>query len=398
MWYLGDMEKRPKTYLDWAATSWPKPETVYDAVNRYAHNVGIDHNRGHFREAQEAEAWFGRARAAIAALLKAPAPERILFFSGATEALNTALLGTLKAGDHVIFSSFEHNAVVRPLRWLEKHRGVMLAQIPGSVSEPLDPAAVRRAIRKDTRMVVLNHISNVFGSVLPVCEVGKMLEEYDDILFVVDGAQSLGSHPVDVRAMHADIFTFPGHKSLLGPPGTGGFYLREGLEKIVSPVKFGGTGVKSATEIVVEELPHKYEVGTQNSWGIAGLAAGAEFVLARGVEDISAQLAQLTSRLANELRENSLIRLYAPPPEIHHGVVSFNFSNMPSEDVAALLDRSHNIKLRAGIHCSPDAHRHTNTLRQGTVRASFGALSADGDAESLIRALREMREDYVEAT
>lgn len=398
MWYLEAMEKRPKTYLDWAATSWPKPEAVYDAVNRYARSVGIDHNRGHFREALEAEAWFGRARTAIASLLNARSRDWILFFSGATEALNTALLGTLKQGDHVIFSSFEHNAVVRPLRWLEKHRGVMLTQVPGSVSEPLDPEAVRKAIRKNTRMVVLNHISNVFGSVLPVCEVGEMLAEHENILFVVDGAQSLGSHPADVRDMHADIFTFPGHKSLMGPPGIGGFYLRAGLEKTVSPIKFGGTGVKSASDIIVEELPHKYEVGTQNSWGVAGLAAGAEYVLERGVEDISAQLAQLTSQLVNELRENSLIRLYAPPPEIHHGVVSFNFSNMPAEDAAALLDRAYNIKLRAGLHCSPDAHRCTNTIRQGTLRASVGALSAADDVEYLIRALREMREDYVEAT
>lgn len=391
------MEKRPKTYLDWAATSWPKPDSVYEAVNAYAREIGIDHNRGHFREALDAEAWFNRARRALAGLMNAPLPERIVFFSGATEALNTALQGTLAAGDHVIYSSFEHNAVTRPLRFLEKHRGIQLTQVPGSVPEPLDPAAVRKAIRKNTRMVVLNHISNVFGSVLPVCEVGKLLAEYEDILFVVDGAQSLGSHPVDVQAMGADIFTFPGHKSLLGPPGTGGFYLRKGLEKAVSPIKFGGTGVKSAQEIVVEEIPHKYEVGTQNSWGIAGLAAGAEYVLARGVEDISAQLAQLTNQLVEGLKENPLVRLYAPPPGIHHGVVSFNFSNMPSEDTATLLDRSYSIKLRAGLHCSPDAHGHTNTLRQGTVRASVGCLTTSAEVNYLIQALQEMREDYVES-
>lgn len=391
------MEKRPKTYLDWAATSWPKPASVYDAVNTYARNIGIDHNRGHFREALEAEVWFNRARGALADLMNAPSPERIVFFSGATEALNTAIQGSLSEGDHVICSSFEHNAVARPLRFLEKHRGIQLTQVPGSVEEPLDPGAVRKAIRKNTRMVVLNHISNVFGSVLPVCEVGKVLSEYDDILFVVDGAQSLGSHPVDVRAMHADIFTFPGHKSLLGPPGTGGFYLRDGLEEVVSPIKFGGTGVKSSMEIVVEELPHKYEVGTLNSWGIAGLAAGTEYVLARGVEDISAQLAQLTNRLVEGLKGNPLVRLYAPSPEIHHGVVSFNFSNMPSEDAAALLDRSYNIKLRAGLHCSPDAHNSSGTLRQGTVRASVGCLSTTAEVDYLIQALQEMREDYVES-
>jgi len=392
------MEKRPKTYLDWAATSWPKPDSVYEAVNNYARSIGIDHNRGHFREAMDAEVWFNRARRALAKLMNAPAPERIVFFSGATEALNTAIQGTLAEGDHVIYSSFEHNAVARPLRFLEKKRGIQLTQIPGSVAEPIDPAAVRKAIRKNTRMVVLNHISNVFGSVLPVCEVGNMLAEYDDILFVVDGAQSLGSHPVDVRAMHADVFTFPGHKSLLGPPGTGGFYLREGLEEVVSPIKFGGTGVKSAMEIVVEELPHKYEVGTQNSWGIAGLAAGAEYVLERGVADISAQLAQLTNQLVEGLKGNPLMRLYAPPPKIHHGVVSFNFSNMPSEDAAALLDRSYNLKLRAGLHCAPDAHQCTGTLRQGTVRASVGCLTTTAEVEYLIRALQEMGEDYVEAT
>ncbi len=389
------MNEPEKTYLDAAATSFPKPEAVYRQTNEYARRIGIGNDRGHYRESREAAAMIRRARGGIGTIINAPA-ENIVFTSGTTESLNTFLFGYLQRGDHVVYSPFEHNAALRPLQYLNRHRDVELTRLDGDLETGIDPDAIGRAITPRTRAVVISQISNAFGLVQPVEEIGKILKSRDEIAFVVDGAQSTGTYPVDITEMGADFFAFSGHKGLLAPTGTGGFFIAERLIEKTRPLKFGGTGSNSAAPIGVDRLPARYEVGTQNTWGIAGLAAGVEYILEQGVNSLHSRIEDLTGRAGAGLRKNKLVRLYLPPTAGHHSVISFNFAELSPRDTAGLLETVFNIKVRDGLHCSPDAHRAAGTFPAGTVRASFGALNTPGDADRLIGALKEMKLDYLE--
>lgn len=383
------MEKRTgKTYLDFAATSYPKPPGVYAALDRFAREVGIGNDRGGYAEAAAASAAMASSREGIAALIGA-SPERIVFTSGATESLNTFLLGFLREGDHVLTSSFEHNAVRRPLEYLRRYRKVEVSVLPGSLESGIDPGEIRRLLRPETRCCVLTHVSNSFGLEFPVAEIGRILRERE-IVFALDAAQSLGTLPLDVADIGVDFLAFPGHKGLLGPTGTGGFFIRNGLEEKVLPLKFGGTGVRSAAGFFLADLPYKYEVGTQNTWGLAGLAEGASFVRERTVKAIHGHIAELTAAAANGMKRIEGVSLYLPKTGLPHGLVSFNLKNLPPRDTAALLDEGYGIKVRDGLHCSPDSHRAAGTYPGGTVRASFGIFTSSADVEYLLFALEEI--------
>ena len=383
------MNKKKKTYLDCAATSFPKPEAVYRTVERFAREVGIGNDRGSYREGKESSEFIRRAREGIGSILHA-APREIVFSSGATESLNILLFGLLREGDHVIISPFEHNAVTRPLQYLAEERGISVTRLPGSLRTGIDPDDVKKSILPNTRLCLVSHISNAFGGAAPIKEIGAVLRGFDNVVFAVDGAQSTGTHPLDVEALGIDFLAFSGHKGLLGPTGTGGFFIRKKLVEKVLPLKFGGTGFRSGEGTFIAELPYKYEVGTQNTWGIAGLAAGVEFINEKGVPNISRHITRLTRKAVAGLEKIAGLTLYLPGKPVHHGVVSFNLRSLPARDTASLLDRIFNIKVRAGIHCSPEGHRTAGTYPAGTVRASFGIFTSEEEIDYFCASLGEL--------
>lgn len=387
------MKTRTKIYLDQAATSYPKPEAVYRQTDRFARQVGIGNDRGFYRESRRVAEITERARKGAAELLNCR-EEDIVFTSGATESLNTLLLGCLGEGDRVLISPFEHNALTRPLAYLARRRGVTVERIPGTLRQGIDLDGLKAALTPETRICAVNHISNAFGLVAPIEEIGGILKDYPETIFAVDGAQSLGVWPVDVEAAGIDFFAFSGHKGLLGPTGTGGFFIREKLVGRVDPLKFGGTGVVSPGEIFIDRLPHKYEVGTQNSWGIAGLLAGLDYVRRETVEAIRLRVDTLARRAAEGLAGIDGITLFLPEPARHHGIVSFNLDGLPPRETASLLDRSFNIKVRDGLHCAPDAHRAAGTFPAGTVRASFGPFNTVEEVDLLCRAVEELARSF----
>ncbi len=386
------MKKRNKVYLDQAATSFPKPESVYRSLDEFARTIGIGNDRGFYRESREAGRIYEETREGLANLVNCRA-ENIVFTSGTTESLNTVIRGGLKEGDHVLISPFEHNSLTRPLNCLARDLGITITSLPGSLTGGIDLEAVERMIRPETRMCLINHISNAFGIVAPVREIGRILRKYEDIIFVVDAAQSLGTYPIDVEEMEIDFLAFSGHKGLLGPTGTGGFFIRDQLVEQVQPLKFGGTGIKSLAPIMIDTLPFKYEVGTPNSWGIAGLRAGVEFIRKKEVGTIHDHIEELTRRAAEELSRINSLTIYIPSPDSHHGVISFNFMDLPPRETASLLDKIFNIKVRDGLHCSPNAHQTVGTEPLGTVRASFGIFNTEDDIIYLRDALSELERE-----
>jgi len=387
------MPRKAKIYLDQAATSFPKPERVYREADRFARRVGIGNDRGFYRESREVAEIFERARDAVAGLLNCRG-EEIVFTSGTTESLNTLLFGLLRKGDRVLISPFEHNALTRPLARLAERRRVTVERLDGTLRGGFELEKLEASLERPARLCAVNQISNAFGLAAPLEEIGKILKKYPDTFFAVDGAQSLGTCPIDVKATGIDFLAFSGHKGLLGPTGTGGFYIRDKLVKLVEPLKFGGTGIVSPGEIFLDRLPHKYEVGTQNSWGIAGLLAGAEYVREKTVEFVHRRIGELTRRAVAGLARIDGVTLYLPPPELHHGIVSFNLAGLSPRETASLLDRTFNIKVRDGLHCAPDAHRTAGTFPRGTVRASFGIFNSEEEVDTLCRAVGELAESF----
>lgn len=373
-------------YLDQAATSFPKPQEVQEAVAdsfRWAVNPG----RGSHRLVRQAEEQVMTARRLVAKLFSIRNPERVLFFLNATQALNQAIKGWVRPGDHVVASGMEHNAVRRPLLFLQR-QGVEVTFLPGDRWGVPSPGEVMAALRPETRLVVINHASNVTGAVADVGEIGRRLKAAG-VPLLVDAAQSAGVLPIDVDAMGIDMLAFAGHKGLYGPPGVGGLYVREGIELL--PLVHGGTGMASAEPDQPDVWPTRYESGTLNVTGLAGLAAGVRFVLAQGVEAIARHERELLAHLQEELAKMPGITLFAPPdghPRV--GVLSFQVAGYHSEEVAVLLDEHFDIAVRGGLHCAPLVHERLGTLAAGTVRVSVGIFNRHADIEQLLAALREL--------
>jgi cysteine desulfurase/selenocysteine lyase len=378
-------------YFDNAATSWPKPAAVIDAMVHFMTEVGANPGRSAHRMSIEAGRMVYETREAVARLLNVSDPLRIVFGSNATEALNLGLRGILRPGDHVVTTSMEHNSVMRPLRALEEAGVVEIYVVSCSAEGFLDPADVESALRPKTRMIVLNHASNVVGSVLPVAEVGKIARRHDTLL-LVDAAQTAGSYPLDMEAMSIDLLAFTGHKALFGPQGTGGLCIGECVRaEDIEPVKRGGTGSRSEREEQPSFLPDRCESGTPNTVGLAGLGAGVEFVLQRGVEAIRAHEVSLTRRLIDGL-------LGIPGTTVHGGhdaetqiaTVSFNLEGLACSDVGATLDARYGILSRVGLHCAPAAHRTMGTFPAGTVRFGFSFFNTAAEVDEALAALTEI--------
>ena len=374
-------------YLDNAATCWPKPETVYQAVDHFMREVGATPGRGGHRREEEAARLADETRAALAELFHAPDPNGVAFTMNATQAINMALKGWLKLGDHVITSSIEHNAMWRPLKALER-RGVEVTAVPCARDGLLDPAEVESAIRSSTRLVAMLHASNVLGTILPIAEIGALARRRG-IPFLVDAAQTAGACPLDMQAMNIDLLAFPGHKGLFGPHGTGGLIVRPGLA--LETWVEGGSGTESAPETMPESLPLRLEAGTQNAAGIAGLLAGTRFVLEQGVERIRAHEMELTALLMDLLRGVPNLTLLGPAdPAARTAVVSVTIEGYVPEQLAMVLDQVFNIATRAGLHCAPQAHRTAGTLEVGALRFSPGYFNTADKIHEATEALKSI--------
>ena len=377
-------------YFDNAATSWPKPPGVAEAMTRFINEVGANPGRAAHRQALESGRIVYGAREAVCELFHAPDPLRLVWCKNATEALNLALRGLLRPGDHVVTSSMEHNSMMRPLRALEGYLdGVEITVVNCSPLGVLDPADVEAAIRPNTRMVALNHASNVIGTLLPVAEVGAICRDYH-LLLLVDAAQTGGACPIDVQADKIDLLGFTGHKSLGGPMGTGGLIVGKRVdEKQIDPLIRGGTGSRSEFEVQPDFLPDMCESGTPNVVGLAGLEAGVGWVLERGVDAIRAHEVALAQALIEGLQSIPGVIVYGTlDPELQTATVSFNIDGMPPSLVGLHLDDEYGIRCRVGLHCAPSAHRTMGTFPDGTVR--FG-LSAFNTAEEVGVALGAVR-------
>jgi cysteine desulfurase family protein len=374
-------------YLDNAATSFPKPKQVIDAVAHYLNEIGGNPGRAAHAPAREAGRVIDRTRRSLAKLLGNVEPSRILCTPSTTVALNLAFKGLLQAGDHVVTTSIEHNSVMRPLRGLQK-LGISHSQIPCSPRGELDPADIPPLIRPQTRIIALIHGSNVTGNLMPVSEVGKIAREHG-IFLLVDAAQTMGRIPIDPQESNIDLLAGPGHKGLLGPMGTGFLYVRPGLE--LEPLWEGGTGTFSESMEQPETWPERFESGTLNAPGLAGLAAGIAEVQKLGLEAIAAHEQSLIESLAAGLSQLPGIVLYGSPDKSScAGTLSFNVQELDCSEVAHILDTAYAIAVRSGLHCAPAAHRTINTFPHGTVRASVGPYNTQEDIHTLIGAVSEI--------
>lgn len=375
-------------YLDNAATSGRKPESVYTAMDDAIRNCSGNPGRSGHAVSLAAGRIVEDTRLCCKELLGAEDASEISFAVNTTAALNTAIYGIVKPGDHVITSSLEHNSVSRPFEHL-KTLGAELTIIDASVNDGVDPDAVSKAIRRETSLVAMTHVSNVTGTVNDIRSVGAVCREAG-IPFLVDAAQSLGTRPVNVIADNIDMLAFPGHKGLLGPQGTGGLYVRKGLE--IQPLTRGGTGSFSESLEQPRRMPDRLESGTLNVPGLAGLAAGVRFILETGLEEIRKREDELRSRLYSGLAEIPGIRMYSPEPgHDAGGVLSFTMDGIDSSEIAMILDSGFGIAVRSGLHCAPYAHRMLGTLEHGgTVRVSPNWFTEDAEIEAFIEAVREI--------
>ena len=376
-------------YFDNAATSWPKPPEVSAAMQKFMKKIGANPGRSGHRLSVEAARIIFNTREKLAQLFNIDDPLRIVMTKNATEGLNIAVSGLLKSGDHVITSSMEHNSVMRPLR-AKLHRGVELTVIPCDRKGLIDPAHVNGAVKKNTRAIFMTHASNVTGTVMPVADIGRIARERN-LVFCVDAAQTAGSYPIDVVKMNIDLLAFTGHKSLFGPSGTGGIYIREGLENKIEPLCVGGTGSRSEVEEQPDFMPDRYEAGTPNTVGIAGLQAGVDFVLSKGVSEIKNKEDSLVKMFMDGVRDVPGIMIYGKTnAQERTPVVSFNIEGMDPAAVALELDDRFNIMARSGIHCAPSAHKTIGTYPQGTVRFSFSYFNTQEQIAKAIDAIRKI--------
>ena len=379
-------------YFDNAATSWPKPPQMQAAMVDYLQRVGGSPGRSGHRLSIEASRILGDARDAVAELFNVDDPSRIAFTKNSTEALNIAIMGWLKQGDHVITSSIEHNSVMRPLRYLETENVIDLTVLPCSAATGyLDPDDVCRAIKSNTRLIVLVHASNVIGNLLPIDEIGVIAREAE-IPFLVDASQTAGAYPIDVEQFNIDMLAFTGHKSPLGPTGTGGLYVREGIE--LKPLSRGGTGSRSEEEYQPDFMPDKLEAGTMNVVGLAGLGASVQFLLDIGVDKVCEHERLLLDRFLTRAKEIPTLTVYGPVTiDQRAGLLSFNVDDQSPSRVGLILDQAFGIMTRIGLHCSPAAHHTLGTYPDGTVRFGFSYFNTLTEIDYALDALKRISEE-----
>lgn len=373
-------------YFDNAATSHPKPEDVARAVARAMTELNANPGRSGHAAALAAARVVLQARERLAALIGVADAMSIVHCFNCTDALNLAIKGSLRAGDHVIATQLEHNSVLRVLGTLAARGRIAMTLVPPRPDGFVDPDDIRAAVTDRTALIVCTHASNVTGAIQPVAAVGRLARELG-LRFLIDGAQALGAMPVDVNALNCDLYAFPGHKSLLGPQGTGGLYIAPGLS--LTPQREGGTGTESLRLMQPEEPPERYEAGTVNLPGIAGLDAGCAYVSKR-LSRIMMHERELSAALHEGLSAMPDVKVYSPAQEAGRaGIVCFNVGDMPSSQAADALARR-GIAVRGGLHCAPGAHRFLGTLERGAVRASVGHANTFEEVDVFLKAVREI--------
>jgi cysteine desulfurase family protein len=375
-------------YFDNAATSFPKPPQVLKAMENFTNEIGANPGRSGHRLSIRAGRIVEEVREKIAQLFNVADPLRITFTHNATYALNLALRGILKDGDHVITTSLEHNSVARPLRDLEK-KGIKLTILPADPKTcQIDLDKLNKAFKKNTKMVVTLHGSNVTGRLLPLKEIGALARE-KGVLYLVDAAQTAGCVPIDVFKMNIDLLAFTGHKALFGPQGTGGLYVRPGLQ--VASLIQGGTGSRSEEDRHPKFFPDALEAGTLNTVGLAGLNAGVAFVLKTGVKKIRKKETKLLKKLLEGLESIAGVTIYgSPQPSTNIPVLSFTIKGYEPSEVCDLLDHRYQIMSRVGLHCSPWVHQTLGTYPHGTVRFSLSYFNTEDQVEQALQAVEEI--------
>ena len=374
-------------YLDNAATTWPKPERVYQAVDTCLRTMGANPGRGGHSMARAASMLLYETREGLAELFSIVDANQIAFTHNATDAINMAIFGIVNPGDTVVTTAMEHNAVARAVRVAES-RGAYVKVIPCDATGQLDMEVMAAAIKQKPKVVIMSHASNVTGTIMPVAEVGKLTKK-QGVTLLVDAAQTAGVEAIDVVGMGIDVLAFSGHKGLLGAQGTGGLYVHEAIS--VKPLRVGGTGSLSESDIQPEFMPDRLESGTPNTPGIASMKAGVEFILATGRSKIQAKEMELTSLLLTGLRQIPEATVYGlQTPHGRTAVISFTLAGRDSGQIAHLLDQNYEIACRSGLHCAPWAHQSIGTLKTGTVRLSPGYFNTEEEIEQTLVAIREL--------
>jgi cysteine desulfurase family protein len=375
-------------YLDNAATSFPKPETVYQALDAFARTTLANPGRAGHKMALAAEHTLDDGRHRLNQFFHGQGPERFIFTLNCTDALNMAFKGVLHAGDHVITTNLEHNSVSRPLRAMEHNGFITLTRVAADEGGTIDPDAIRKAITPKTRLIAITHASNVLGTVQPISDVGAIAAE-SNILFLVDAAQTAGVLPINIQEMLIDLMALPGHKSLFGPTGTGALYVSAHVTP--RPWREGGTGGDSASETQPRVWPYYLEGGTPNVLGVAGLSAGLKYVEERGLAAIHEHEVGLVERLWRRLDEMPGFKVFGHRDQSRRvGTISFSCELLPAAELGGILDQAFDIAIRPGLHCAPYIHRALGTFPDGAVRVSPGAFNTEAEIDRLADALAEI--------
>jgi len=374
-------------YLDNAATVYPKPREVIDFMCQFYSEKGINPGRSGYDLCLEVEEMIRETRKILTEFFGGDDPNRLVFTYNASDSLNIIINGLLKEGDHAITSCLEHNSVIRPLNHMKANNLVEVDYLPFDSEGYIDPDDIKRKIKKNTRLVIINHASNVIGTIQPIAEIGKICHEHG-ITFAIDAAQSAGVIPIDVKHMNIDVVAFTGHKSLLGPTGIGGIYV--GKEVEIIQTRYGGTGVHSAYPLHLPEYPYRLEVGTINVMGVAGLNAGQKYIAQRGLENIYSEEMELLSLFQQGLAELKNVTIYGTKSLRNRiPVLSLNVKGYEAINIGILLDGSHNIAVRTGLHCAPKIHEQLGTAPSGSVRFSIGPMN---EKENILAAIKAMTE------
>ncbi len=376
-------------YLDNAATSFPKPQEVYDFMHEFYKKHGVNPGRSGYDATLETEELVYGTRKMLTEFFNGTDPNHLTFSYNASDSLNMLIQGLVEKGDHIISSTLEHNSVLRPLYHLEQAGICHVTHIPFDEKGYLHPDDIRKAISKKTKMAIINHCSNVIGTVQPLEEIGTVCKNAG-ILFVVDASQTAGIIPIDVREMHIDALAFTGHKCLMGPTGIGGSYCADRLP--VKSTKYGGTGVRSAHRFHLEEFPYRLECGTLNVMGVSGLAAGQRWIQKEGIGNIHARELELWKKLRDGLEAIDIVRTYcADSIENRNAVLSFNILDFEAGDVGTILDVDYGIACRTGLQCAPLVHEQLGTTCiHGTVRFSLGPFNTEEHIDKAVQAVSEI--------
>lgn len=375
-------------YLDNAATTFPKPECVYEAMDKFLREKGANPGRAGHRMSVEAEQEIEKARFIVAGFLGVKSPERLVFTFNATDALNMGIKGLLCKGDHVITSRLEHNSVSRPLSGLEKRGAITVTRVENSDDGFISPDDIRKAVRSNTKLIVCTHSSNVLGTIQPIREIGEVARERD-IVFMVDAAQTVGVCDIDVEEQYIDMLAFTGHKGPFGPTGSGGLYVGKNVK--LRAWREGGTGFEPESISQPDTLPFQLESGTPNSVGIVGLRTGIEFCIKEGIETIRQHERKLALRLVSGLESDDRFEIYGNVDEDRKvGIVSINIKGLKSGEVGAILDNTFNIAVRPGLHCAPYTHQRIETFPEGTIRLSPGYFNTMEEIEETVSGLMKI--------